>query len=373
MVGVRQHGLWLAGALVILVTIGFAGADSKVWDVSWLAVDESWLGAGGNDINSKGVIGGTFADENYGFRPVYWDDDGWYQLDPPEGWDGAYGTVVHLSENGKMAGYVYDDYGYVAPVIWDAAKGTATDLNPFELDEDFYGGELFGLNERGDAVGFLVKAKDTPPYYLLEAFFWSKDGKNSGVLPMLDGFDCDESNARQVNASGDSVGKCFRRWDVQRAVLWPVKGGVVDLHAKLVEAFPDLDVAFTEAIDISDGGRVVGYIWASDYSEGWAWSWTEGGGCELLDRGDKIDAFPWAANGPWTGGRVGDPASEDVQACVWKNGDLDAIPLPDGYWFMEASGMNRHGEVAGYAGLEDDPDLFYPLPYRAEKVATKSK
>lgn len=205
------------------------------------------------------------------------------------------------------------------------------------------GGVAFGINARGEAVGY--SSGDNQ----MRAVWWTRTGE----LQLLPGGAESASRALDVNDRGDIVGVSGEA--PQRAVLWPRKGQAVDLGT--LPGFSD-----SEALATNNRGDVVGNALgvdgAPDRSRAVRWA---AGGSGLQDLGTlpgdtDSRATDINARGDVVGSSTG-PGGD--RAFVWtaRDGmvDLNRLAPVPGVVLIDALGINDNGSIVavGQEGSHD--------------------
>ncbi len=378
-------------AVVIAVSFGLVGSstasgkDKCDWKVTLLEgpADEDWKGTLANDVSDSGLIGGSWFDEYLGWHAAYWWKGKCYDMATEVGIpaDTTQSNVMSINARGLMGGYAYsDDYSVYEAMLWNVCKETYVNLHPDDWDASL----VYGINARGDAVGYVVEdpsAENPALPYWVHAYVWPKNDRDGFTLPGT--YDFVYSEAFGINASGWIVG-----WGVTeefrfQALLWKKdKCGdyeLVNLHEDEIDGETWID---SGGLDISESGKVIGRVWSGIGVPAQPFEWTSKNGFELLDDGDDGEGagVAWKAVGKYIAGGVGEgrvwlgQAIAD-KAVVWGKKGLETVAdSKDGYESFEASSVSRRGVVVGFAIMDDDEDDttqedMFPRGF----VATKKK
>ena len=386
---------WLVLAVVITVSLGLVGSSAAgqkcTWKVKLLdgPAKEDWYGTLANDISDTGLIGGSWFDENLGWHAAYWWKGKCYDLETecgiPSGTDQS--NVMSINAKGLLAGYAYDGTNpyFQQAVLWNAKKETYTNLHP----EDWDASLVYGINARGDCCGFVVEDPSTEngvlPYWV-HAYVWPKNDRDGFTLPGT--YDFLYSEAFGINSRGDVVGWGVVLGDAGfefQALLWKKnwwgKYKLYNLHLKEIDGDTWID---SSALDITECGKVLGRVWDGKGVPAQPYEWTCKGGFELLDDGEKGEGagVAWKGVGKYIAGGVGEGRTWLGQAisdsaAVWVKGKLCVVVDEKGdYKSFEASSVNRWGAAAGFAIMDDDEDDttmddMFPRGWVATKKAKK--
>ncbi len=211
------------------------------------------------------------------------------------------------------------------------------DITYLEFPPGFSGIEIGDINNRGDVVG-----TGYHPGSFNLPFLW-RDGKLI-ALPILDsqpyGWATQHDRngeAWGINDLGQVVGMSNqftgRSWN--KAVLWPVEGGVIDLLGR-----------DSYALAISDAGVVVG-----DYSVGFldvnAFRWEDGKWISLFPPMEIAKSVN--NSGQIIGG-------DYFNSYLWQNGQFETLPSLGG--LNRARAINGAGQIVGSSGIEGFPVIW---------------
>ena len=342
---ISARGL-LIWAVVVGVVVGLAGSsaadddDKYTWKVSKLASPSTkakgWFP---NDIASNGLIGGGWLDENQGFHAAYWKKGKGYdvatEIGLPSGATNS--NILSVNSSGLMGGNATGAiYG---AVLWDLKKDKYYDLHPDDPTGAFYvASNVAGVNERGDAVGWVVRVPaadaDNPLGYDMLPWIWPKKNRDGYALPSQDDFwyaTCSGINSCGVVSGVGIVKKDSGPFEFH-ALLWKKnKKGKYELYDLQDEEFDGSDYVESEANDVSEKGEVVGRAWEDPgVVPAVPYSWKKKGGIKALDIDTESYGIAWKAVGKYVAGGIGQGTELFGQgftddAVVWVKGKLHVV------------------------------------------------
>jgi hypothetical protein len=370
-----RTGIRAVVGVAVAAAVTGLGAASRVtaapaaveWVPRQLAVPAGFDSAGAFGIDNAGnALGSAVRDEAVdGVREVgvLWhsNDRGYELLGPPETLPHHNAAPGPVSASGRFgAGFTYPpapDFGPWRATVWSLRTRTARDVHPDGIEIDDAGpcewSQAYGVDDSGDVAVTL-----TSPAWNSRGYVVSSGGARDGLLPLLP--DTTWSMAVGIDEKGTIVGVSWgAEW---RACAWPARGGVVDLHERLLDAYPDLDIVGSRATGVSPDGRMVGTAFVSggplgDVPE--AVEWTTGGRVEILDRGGADSAWSGVAAGRWDAGQLGGTywyglEGETARVAIWDNGELHVVPAPSPYGFVQPLGVNQRGDFTAVASVGDN-------------------
>ncbi len=245
------------------------------------------------------------------------------------------------------------------------------------------GSEARAINDSGVVIGSTSDSSSEN----LEAFVW-KSGSYYYLPPLADG---DVNIPFDINDHGDVVGRSFtERIDIH-AVLWPVKGGIIDLGTLgglesvanginslghivgdsdlpvsgsnpflwidgNMKALGDLGEPGGGADAINDRGQVVGYVTGDP--EGGAFLWENG---QMVNLGALVSnrrSFAEDINeSELIVGRA-EVLDYTTRAVIWRSRNI--VNIHDNRLGVEsgAQGVNDAGQVVGWLAVDDFPLVF---------------
>lgn len=247
-------------------------------------------------------------------------------IGPPQAVD--FSAAYALNDDGEVAGAFN---GSVALRPFRSMRRSAFVALP--VLPGHTGGVAFGINARGDAVGY--SSGDNQ----MRAVWWTRTGE----LQLLPGGSESASRALGVNNRGDVVGVSGEA--PQRAVIWPAKGQAVDLGT--LPGFSG-----SEALATNNRGDVVGNALGVDGAPDRSRAvWWDAGGRGLQDLGTLPGDTDSRANDINARGDVvgSSSGSRGDRAFLWtaRDGMVDLnrlVPVP-GVVLIEALGINDNGSI----------------------------
>lgn len=199
------------------------------------------------------------------------------------------------------------------PFVW--WRGEMRDLGTVAGSEDTPG-RAWGLNDRGDVVGFSRTPSGTS-----QATLWAGPNRGrTGAAVSLGslGEGNSFSEALAVNNRRLVVGRSFGHGSAECAFLWDTRSGMIDLGA--------LGLRNSRATDVNERGQVVGY--ASDVA--------------------------------------GFPTFGSAAEFLWEDGVLldlnDLVPADSGWDLLAAEAVSNNGLVTGYGRVEGEIHAFLLVP-----------
>ena len=271
----------------------------------------------GRNINNSGqVVGDSTAQFlTPPYHAVFWKRN--REIVPLGTLGGAAGFAVDINSRGQVVGAARDGSGQLHAFRWQ--DGVMTDLGTLP-------GHVLsvarGINRRGQAVGN-SEAVETP---------------SIGLCP---------TNPAPVQAQ-------------HRAVLWDDQG-MTDLGT--------LGGVFGLAKGINDRGQVVGSSSLANGEEH-AFLWSEG---VMTDLGTLGGGYSLANRINNRGRIVGlsKTSDEEVHAVLWQGGvmtDLNSlIPADSGWVLVEATDINRYGEIVGLGTISGETHAFLLTPVEGDE------
>jgi probable HAF family extracellular repeat protein len=250
-----------------------------------------------------------------------------------EGGDYSIGHAVN--KNGVVAGMARAGTTTEAVVLRDLELLTIGATGQSSAAND--------INADGVAVGYV----SDPAIGGQHAVRW-EDGEQLD-LGTLGG---PSSVARAINDKGDIVGDSTTDGGAfSRAFLW---------HDGQLQDLGTLGGEFSLAMDINGDGVIVGLSTSAPdqqpYGPGTrATMWGEEGMIDLGSLGGDVAAAAAVNSKGWVaGGATTDPTVEyggpGTHAFLWKEGEIYDLGAFDGADFSVANGINKDGEVVGFAG-----------------------
>ncbi len=261
--------------------------------------------------------------------------------------------------------------------IWRNDKLTALPTLPGGKNAN-----TFGLNNRGQVVGFSENGKEEPggcgatPFqrFHFQAVIWEPDGEIH-ELPRLKGDTV--AWAFGINDSGQAVGSSGSCSDTglpplapsgRHAMLWD-KDGAHDLGNLSGNLTNNVATSINSDGDVagnstSSDGNVHGFLWTRH--AGMKDLGTPSGDfvsivpcCRAINERRQVVGFSFP--GPQGGGR----------AFLWQNGRMtdlnELIPVGSPWYLLQALSLNSSGEIAGFGTINGETHAFLatPAPTRA--------
>lgn len=268
------------------------------------------LGGGSSrafDINDAGVVVGESTDANEITRAFRWTrESGMQPLAHPE--DAFFSTALAVNETGQIIGTLDDKRGSHT-VLWQDGELIFLQRMPGAGHV-----QPLSVNRRGDVVGQVGVGLEDDPSVSLAFYFPRAVAARSlsefRLVTALSG-----SSAVAINEEGVAAGYIMTESSRVRAFRYHPQRGL--------EMLDDRGALFSSAADINEQGWVVGSLIPS-----------------------------YAA---------------DEGAYLWRNGrsyDLNEVADRDGgaWWFVQASGVNKRGAMAGYGIVDNEYRAFLLRP-----------
>jgi probable HAF family extracellular repeat protein len=318
--------------------------------------------------------------------------------------------VVAVNDLGQVVGYAYEPgFPHSEAVLWTEGGTGGPPENPqlrglgnFAGDDYWHSSEAYGLNNRGQVVGwangtdilldpwhaFVWQAGTMTDLGTLEPYGWgtsmARSITDTGLIAgwsqtapgdslsgnphafvydlassQLVDVGVDESWANSINAAGQVVGAYTSASGEKHALYWDAAVGGRDLH-ELVSAGGSI----SEAASINDAGLVVGWgtdadgtsrAFCCDLSTGQVQH--VGGEDESLafsvnNAGVAVGRFQYERPSLYDHALIWDPAANVAQAL----GDL--VDQDTGWNLEVAWSINDAGQIAGFGGHHVEPDWF---------------
>jgi probable HAF family extracellular repeat protein len=347
------HGTGMAFMLPVLAALG---AWTDVPMPRYRVVDLGTLGgatSNGEAINERGQVAG-WSDTAGGNRHAFLYSDGTMQdLGTLTGGSDSYATA--LNDRGQVVGYSgINGLGQQFPEIYqgfvwdqDGMKSLGALFCPCSYNDRYGASGGYTINDKGWIGGDSETVRGS---WVLHATFW-----RDGSLQDLGGGAGDWSISRLfgLNTSGVAVGDYAANAGQQdvfnrQASLWR-SGARTDLGT-----LPG-DLSST-ALAVNVRGMTVGWSGTSNGSVSHAFIWSGGSMHDLgaLHSGANSAALAIDALGDVVG--WADASDGTPHAFLWRAGHMQdlnqSIPEYSGWVLLQASGINRRGEITG-TGLHD--------------------
>jgi probable HAF family extracellular repeat protein len=257
-----------------------------------------------------------------------------------------------INDSGTIVGISGTDTQGMLPVrafFWTAGQG----MQPLP---SLAGMSTFAQANGINSVGTIVGTTDGVPVVWI--------GQQPSALPTLGGA---TGGAQAINDLGDIVGQSTGAGSpALRATLWPLEGGVVDLHT-----LPSTASSFANAL--TSDRRIVGQIGVRGFL------WTDATGMQLLPLlPDDTTSTARGINeaGIIVGSGQVPPAffgDEHVHATRWVGGvpeDLNALVDAPDWTLHTATDINETGQIVGFGDLDGEQHTFLLTPIPLTFVET---
>jgi len=305
---------------------------------------------------------------------------------------GGESRATSINNQDWVAGESMNADGHTVAFVWNPADGIRA-LGTLGGTTS----RAFDMNDRGVIVG---EADDSNE--VTRAFCWTPE---SGMLPLPHPADAFFSSALAVNESGQIIGT-IEDANGSHTVLWQdneliflqrlpgaghvqplsvnTRGDVVGQVGVGLEDDPSVSLAFyfpqalaakslsdfklvsalsgSSVVSINEEGLAAGYVMVES-SRVRAFQYQPTGELELLD--DRSALFSSASDineAGWIAGSMIPGYAADEGACMWRHGrlyDLNEITdSADGWWFVQASGINKKGSITGHGIINDKNKAF---------------
>jgi len=295
-------------------------------------------------LTETGAVVGMAHAESGEDRAVRWDRAGRIEVLDSLGGDSA--LAFDSDPRLRTSGYATDALGKTHALLWDA-HGAARDLGRLPGDDEAF---AFGVNERGEVVGFSRRGAAAD-----RAFLLGKDGAMR-ALPDLGG---GSSQAYFVNRSGEAAGYSRTPSDEDHVTVWSPRRGFLDLGT--------LGGGAGYALRIDDAGDVVGF--SLDALARRRPFFSTGGGA-LADLGTLGGANGIAYAISNRGEVVGEAsdAAGNARAFLFTRAagmvDLNTLLVgaPAGFVMTFARAIDDAGRIAGYGTLDGVTRAVLLLP-----------
>jgi len=222
--------------------------------------------------------------------------------------------------------------------------------------------DLFSAAVALNAAGSIIGYADTPDRARIVAVRWVND-----AITALPSLTLGHAFGSAINEAGDSVGTAITAEGQGHAVLWPVEGGIVDLHT--------LGWA-SVGLGLTADGQVIGTVSGAEPGDR-GFVWVPLTGMLLLPpvAGDS-QSYATAIND--AGVIIGESALPDPegarrlhQAAVrWDNGvptDLNTLVTHGEGWVLQrATGINDAGVIVGIGTKDGQPHGWVLSPLTPE-------
>jgi len=273
---------------------------------------------------------------------------------------GPSGDAIGINDAGQVTGGAQTASGETHAFVWTQSGGM-TDLGTLLEGDYSYGTDI---NQLGWVAGVSKTGALMPDGSPAQhCFLWTPSGGMQDLGSLAPGTNYDHCQTEGINNNGDVVGSSYTASGELHAILWTQAGGMRDLGT--------LGGTYSQAIDVNDGGQVVGGSRkaGSAANDHLAFLWTEAGGMVEIGTLGGSRSFATAINnaGVIAGqSRLPDRSknkSGDTHAFLWTptDGMVDLGTLPHGTW-SQTWGMSEAigGDVVWITGWADNPQrAFY--------------